>query len=179
LHRDVKTDNMLLARDEWRLVISDFGFARKSVAGAMTLLGTEAFMAPEIQFGDTYGAAADVFGLGCVMAHVIFGREPGAGGFLERTPRNKFAADVEALRAAAPADAPPSFLECAVQCLGYEPEARPAAEVVVEWLRDLVKELEPFDKLAFPPPGELRSGAAKAPVSAPASGGGGGGSGSA
>lgn len=183
LHRDIKTENLLLEADAWRVVIADYGFARKVVdlrggaRQAMTILGTESFMAPEVQFGESYGEGADVFSLGCVMAHVITGRAPGSGGFLERTPRNKFAVDVEQLRAAAPPDCPPSFLECAVQCLGTEPEARPAADVVAEWLRDLAQELPPFKGAIFPKPAALRAAACAAKAQgggAEAAGGGGG-----
>jgi LIM domain kinase 1 len=180
LHRDIKTENLLLAEGEWRLVLADFGFSkhvadlRGGARQAMTVLGTEAYMAPEVVFGEAYGEGADTFSLGCVIAAVIARREPGAGGFLERSPRSKFAVDVEQLRAAAPPDTPPSFLECALQCLAYEPEARPAADVVAEWLRDLEKELPPFDAAAFPLPGQLR---AAARADKPRVGGGGGESG--
>lgn len=178
LHRDVKTDNLLLAADSWRLVVADYGFAkhvsdlRGGAKQAMTILGTETFMAPEVQFGEAYGEGADIFSLGCVFAHVLTGREPGVGGFLERTPRNKFAADVEQLRAAVSPDAPPSLVECTCQCLSSEPEARPSADVVVEWLRDLAAEL-PIAGAAFPPPAALRAEVRFARASAVADGGGG------
>jgi len=146
LHRDVKADNLLLD-DAWRVVLADFGFAR-SVAGArggaaeaMTIVGTEACMAPEVLFGEPYGAAADVFALGCVLAHVLARRAPGTGAFLARTPRGKFALDLAELRAASPRSAPPSLVECAAQCLAYEPEERPTAEMAADWLRELEAEL--------------------------------------
>ena len=144
LHRDIKTENLLLA-DNWRLVVADYGFAKKvadlngGVRTAMTILGTEDFMAPEVTFGEAYGVGADVFSLGCVLVELLTRQPPGT--VLKRTPRNKFAANIEALRAAVPADAPPSFVECAVQCLSYEPESRVSADVVADWLRELEAEL--------------------------------------
>lgn len=149
LHRDIKSENLLLD-DDWRLVIADYGFARRhegdggarrGAAQTMTIVGTEAFMAPEVTFGEPYGAGADVFALGCVLAQIIVRQTPGSNGFLERTPRNKFRCDLDALRAAAPVDAPPSFVECAAQCLAYEPEDRLTAENAAEWLKELEEEL--------------------------------------
>jgi serine/threonine protein kinase len=111
LHRDIKTENLLLDNG-WRIKIADYGFAKKVAdlkggrAQPGTIVGTETFMAPEVIFGEAYGEHADVFSLGCVLAEVLTGRVPGVGGFLERTPRSKFAADLEQLRAAAPPDAP-------------------------------------------------------------------------
>lgn len=181
LHRDIKTENLLLA-DDWRLVVADYGFAKKvadlngGVRTAMTILGTEDFMAPEVTFGEAYGVGADVFSLGCVLVELLTRQPPGA--VLQRTPRNKFAANIEALRAAAPADAPPSFVECAVQCLAYEPEARVSADVVADWLRELEAEVTALElaMLEAEPPVRLKRADVGAPstIAARAMGGGGG-----
>ena len=182
LHRDIKTENLLLD-DAWRLVIADYGFSKRvaDLRGGSrqpgTILGTEAFMAPEVTFGEAYGEHADVFSLGCVLAQLLTGLPPGRGGFLERTPRNKFAADLAQLRAAAPADAPPSFVECACQCLAYEPDARPASEDVLLWLRDLERELPEVDLAALPKPSALQAAARAAAAQAGAAAADGGGAG--
>jgi serine/threonine protein kinase len=163
LHRDIKTENILLDDSDWKAVICDYGFSKKVLdlkGGARqpgTILGTERFMAPEIQFGKDYGESADIFSLGVILAELACGREVGVGGFLERTPRNKFNFDVECFRASTLPECPPSFIECAAQCLGYEPESRPNAEVVCAWLTDLLKDLPPLDLTAFPPPSKLRA----------------------
>ena len=175
LHRDIKTENLLLD-DNWRVVIADYGFSKKvddlrgGVRQPGTILGTESYMAPEVQFGEDYGEGADVFSFGIVLAEMICGREVGKGGFLERTPRNKFAADLESLRNAALEGSPPSLVECACQCLAYEPEARLSAEQVFAWLVDLERELPPCDLQSIPKPSSLRG---RRGVSGPASGGGG------
>jgi serine/threonine protein kinase len=172
LHRDIKADNILLD-DAWRPVIADYGFAKKVAdlrggsKAAMTILGTEAYMAPEVAFGEPYGEGADVFSLGCVMAAVIARRAPGEGGFLERHPRHRFAADVGEIRAAAPPDAPPSLIECAAQCLAYEPDARISAEQAADWLRALEEEMDPeADDMAAIRPSEIRAAAAAAAAAA-------------
>ncbi len=177
LHRDVKSENFLLD-DSWRLVIGDYGFAKRvaDLKGGLrqpgTILGTECFMAPEVTFGEAYGEHADVFSLGCVLAHILTGRAPGEGGFLERTPKNKFACDLGALRAAMPPDAPPSFLECTCQCLAYEPEQRPNAEDVLLWLKDLEAELPDFKPCDIPKPSQIQAARAAAAAAAEVSQGG-------
>lgn len=163
LHRDIKTENILLDDSDWKAVICDYGFSKKVLdlkGGARqpgTILGTERFMAPEIQFGESYGEGADTFSLGVILAELACGREVGVSGFLERTPRNKFQFDMETFRASTLPECPESFIECAAQCLGYDPESRPNAEVVCAWLTDLLKDLPPLDLTAFPPPSKLRN----------------------
>jgi len=143
IHRDIKTEN-LLVDDDWRIVVADYGFARKAAAGnrqAMTILGTDEFMAPEVIFGESYDDRADVFSFGIVLVEIITRRVPGKDGFLERLPRKKFAVDVEEVRAAAPSDTPASLLELVSQCLAYEPEDRLTAQTALDWLCEMVREL--------------------------------------
>ena len=58
---------MVSRDDDTKLKLVDFGFARKASKQqqAMTICGTDEFMAPEVIFGMEYGLAADVFSLGC------------------------------------------------------------------------------------------------------------------
>ncbi len=90
IHRDVKPENVLLARDPhaaegarlpWLAKLVDLGLARPAqAAGDMNLtrqgvvLGTPATMAPE-QFDDPEGVdfRADIYGLGCVLYHALTG----------------------------------------------------------------------------------------------------------
>lgn len=174
LHRDIKSDNMLLD-GEGRLCIADYGFARGAAGlrggtrAALTVLGTETHMAPELLFGEPYGEGADVFALGLVLAELITRRTPGHGGFLERGPRSKFAVDVDEFRAAVPPDAPASFVECAVQCLAYNPEDRLGADMVADWLRELEGELPPEEDA--PPLADVRAAATAARAASAAAGG--------
>jgi len=179
IHRDIKTENILVD-DSWRCVVADYGFARKAAAGnrqAMTILGTDEFMAPEVVFGESYDDRADVFSFGVVLAEIITRRAPGRDGFLMRLPRKKFAADAEEVRAAAPPDTPASLLECVAQCLAYEPDDRLTAEMALAWLNDLVRELPA--EAASPRPSLISGRAAREGEAAAGAGGGGGGGGGA
>ena len=143
VHRDIKADNVLLD-DSWRCVLADYGFARKArmgVAAAMTMCGTNEYMAPEILWGESYDERADVFSFGCLLWALLARRVPGVGSFMLREARSKFKLDFDALRASLPKEAPQSLINCAVACCAYEPDGRPAAVDIVEWLEDLLREL--------------------------------------
>lgn len=58
IHRDIKTENILVD-DNWRCVVCDYGFARrKQTSKAMTICGTDEWMAPEVIFGEVYDEKA-------------------------------------------------------------------------------------------------------------------------
>ncbi|MFN0126735.1 MAG: serine/threonine-protein kinase [Verrucomicrobiales bacterium] len=85
IHRDLKPANVLLD-PEGRTRVTDFGMAQRAdTAGGLTLsgqmLGTPGYMAPEIAAGQarTAGTAADVYGLGALLFHLLTGRAPFIG----------------------------------------------------------------------------------------------------
>jgi len=79
LHRDVKPQNILLARDG-RARLTDFGSARMDGEATITrtgaIIGTLAYMAPETVSGGRGDARADVFALGMTLFHAVAGRLP-------------------------------------------------------------------------------------------------------
>ncbi|PVD23356.1 hypothetical protein C0Q70_16624 [Pomacea canaliculata] len=83
LHRDLKGANLLLDSTGQLLRIGDFG-ASARLASQSTgagefqgqLLGTIAFMAPEVLRGESYGRACDVWSVGCVMIEMSTCRPP-------------------------------------------------------------------------------------------------------
>ena len=79
LHRDVKPQNILLARDG-RARLTDFGSARMDGESTITrtgaIVGTLAYMAPEMVSGRRGDGRADVFALGMTLFHAVAGRLP-------------------------------------------------------------------------------------------------------
>ena len=81
VHRDVKPENVLLAEDG-RIKIGDFGLARATSANTATgaqLLGTIAYLAPELVTRGTADARSDIYALGIMLYEMLAGEQPYKG----------------------------------------------------------------------------------------------------
>jgi serine/threonine-protein kinase len=81
VHRDVKPENVLLA-DDGRIKIADFGLARAASHNTQTgqaLLGTVAYLSPELVTGSPADIRSDIYGLGIMMFEMLTGEQPFTG----------------------------------------------------------------------------------------------------
>ncbi len=78
-HRDVKPGNVLIG-DDGRVKLTDFGIARNAADAPMTsvglVLGSPAYIAPEVAAGQPVTPAADLWGLGATLFAAVEGRPP-------------------------------------------------------------------------------------------------------
>ncbi len=81
VHRDIKPENVLLAEDG-RIKIGDFGLARATSANTATgqqLMGTIAYLAPELVTRGTADARSDIYSLGIMLYEMLTGEQPYRG----------------------------------------------------------------------------------------------------
>ena len=73
IHRDIKPANILIS-ESGSFKLSDFGVARKNLQGAAeasTRVGTQKYMAPEVDRNLKYDKRADYYSLGCVVYYFL------------------------------------------------------------------------------------------------------------
>jgi beta-lactam-binding protein with PASTA domain/tRNA A-37 threonylcarbamoyl transferase component Bud32 len=81
VHRDLKPENVLLA-DDGRIKIGDFGLARAATANTATgaaLLGTIAYLSPELVTRGIADARSDIYAVGIMTYEMLTGEQPFKG----------------------------------------------------------------------------------------------------
>jgi tetratricopeptide (TPR) repeat protein/tRNA A-37 threonylcarbamoyl transferase component Bud32 len=137
VHRDVKPGNLLLGVDG-QVHVADLGVARQhgtTPDGAPAeRVGTLAYAAPEVFDGqDAGGPAADLYGLGATLYHLVTGR-PARGTGLYRVLLRPAQTDTP-WPDDAPPDVPPWFIAAVQRLLSPAPEARfESAHALAEYL---------------------------------------------
>ncbi|MCA5924834.1 Stk1 family PASTA domain-containing Ser/Thr kinase [Curtobacterium oceanosedimentum] len=81
VHRDLKPENVLLA-DDGRIKLGDFGLARATTANTATgaaLLGTIAYLSPELVTRGSADSRSDIYALGIMLYEMLTGEQPYKG----------------------------------------------------------------------------------------------------
>ncbi|MBW0138223.1 serine/threonine protein kinase [Pseudonocardia abyssalis] len=137
-HRDVKPGNVLIA-DDGRVKLTDFGIARNVADAPMTsaglVLGSPAYIAPEVAAGQPVTPAADLWGLGATLFAAVEGRPPyDVGGDPVQTITEVVDGDVPRTRSGGP------VAEVIAALMVKDPDARMPLDEVRIRLRPLISD---------------------------------------
>lgn len=143
IHRDVKPENVLIAEDG-RIKIGDFGLARATSANTATgqqLLGTIAYLAPELMKPGTADARADIYAIGIMLYEMLTGEQPYRGEQPMQIAYQHATESVPRPSIKNPA-VPEQFDELVLWSTEKDPDERPAdAGVMLERLREIEAQL--------------------------------------
>jgi hypothetical protein len=131
IHRDLKPSNVLFA-EGGRVVVGDFGLARLLAGSDGTLtatgmrMGSPEYWSPEQAAGEAVSERADIYGLGCIMYHLVSGGLPFPGEDRLAAGYRRVHEEAEPL--------PDEAGDLIAQLMVRDPARRPRAEDVVALL---------------------------------------------
>ncbi|MEI5584795.1 MULTISPECIES: Stk1 family PASTA domain-containing Ser/Thr kinase [unclassified Agromyces] len=150
VHRDLKPENVLLA-DDGRIKLGDFGLARAASANTATgqaLLGTIAYLSPELVTRGVADARSDIYALGIMTYEMLTGEQPYVGEAPMQIAYQHANDSVPAPSTRAPS-VPPELDELVLWATTRDPDQRPAdARVMLERLREMEPHLRPAQPMA-------------------------------
>ncbi|KAM4709515.1 mitogen-activated protein kinase kinase kinase 1 isoform 2-T3 [Discoglossus pictus] len=139
IHRDIKGANLLIDSTGQRLRIADFGAAARLAskgtgAGEFQgqLLGTIAFMAPEVLRGQQYGRSCDVWSVGCSIIEMSCAKPPWNA---EKHSNHLALIFKIASTTTAPSIPPhlsPGLRDVTLRCLELQPQDRPPSRELLK-----------------------------------------------
>lgn len=132
IHRDIKSDNILLS-DEGLVKVADFGYAAQLTQKQQkrnTVVGTPYWMAPELIRGLDYGLKVDIWSLGIMVMEMAEGEPP----YMEYPPiRALFLITTKGIPGLKNVNKwSPEFQDFTAKCLIKDVQDRPTAQELLQ-----------------------------------------------
>ncbi len=157
IHRDIKPENVLIA-DDGRIKLGDFGLARAISTSTSTgaLIGTVAYLSPELVLGKQADARSDIYSVGIMLYEMITGRQPFEGDVPIQVAYQHVNSTVGAPSLVVPGLAA-EIDELVQWCTGRDPDKRPVdGSALLSELRHIRTNLSDAE-LDLQPPAAVRS----------------------
>ena len=134
IHRDVKPGNILIS-NEGNVKIGDFGFAESKLNSSNFIMGTPAYMSPEIVLSQRIDERSDIFSMGAVFYEMLSSENP----FYASTPSAIFKKIVNSTPPPLK-NLQPNIVSLCFKMLEKDKQQR------YDSVKAIIKELEPFIK---------------------------------
>lgn len=143
VHRDLKTHNLLISGDG-DLRVTDFGLAQRKwntfLSGGRGVLGTAAFMAPEVFTAGPTTEKVDVFSYAVCLWEMVTGEM--AWGEMDHCLQVAMAVGVSGERLPLPSCCPPGLEGLISACWHPDPEKRPSFDQVLNRIQVIRKDMD-------------------------------------
>ncbi|AXJ10725.1 Stk1 family PASTA domain-containing Ser/Thr kinase [Arthrobacter sp. PM3] len=169
IHRDIKPENVLIA-DDGRIKLGDFGLARAISTSTSTgaLIGTVAYLSPELVLGKQADARSDIYSVGIMLYEMITGRQPFDGDVPIQVAYQHVNSTVDAPSVHVPGLAA-EIDELVQWCTDRDPDKRPVdGNALLSELRHIRTNLSDAE-LDLQPPAAVHPAMAAPPARPPAS----------
>lgn len=122
IHRDVKARNVM-REEAGRIVLMDFGTGTHADRPHADLVGTPAYMAPELLDGEPASQRSDVYSLGVLLYHLVTGSYPVEGRSIDEV-RDAHVQHRRQLLSERRPDLPVAFIRVVERAIAADPEQR-------------------------------------------------------
>jgi eukaryotic-like serine/threonine-protein kinase len=154
VHRDIKPANIHIGRVGCRedfVKVLDFGLVKTAAVGAAqslatiegVIMGTPAYMAPEMALGDNVDARADLYALGCVAYYLLTGDQVFTGDTVIKVITQHLQAVPVPPSKRTELPIPATLEHLVLACLAKKPEERPQSA------RQLAQSLDTIDGMTW------------------------------
>ncbi|XP_060065126.1 uncharacterized protein LOC132545461 [Ylistrum balloti] len=134
IHEDIKADNILLRKGTTKIVVTDFGVARRleHALREVSPVGTPTSFSPEKAKGQGHGARSDVWAAICVLIHMLSGWPPWVRRYGGVSTLNFIIADREPPIKDLPGNVSRDVYKLVEDALKKDPKARPSASQLLK-----------------------------------------------